>query len=79
MFSPTDLLREKDETSLRSRVEGDLEVIKSIRKGYQKDKLFSKVLEKPEAFKTFKCRDGLIFSLNATKDEVLCVPRTMHR
>jgi hypothetical protein len=79
-YNPTlaDLLREKNETSLRSRVEGDSEVLNSIRRGYKKDKLFSKVLEKPGAFKTFECRDGLIFSLNATKDQVLCVPRTMH-
>jgi hypothetical protein len=45
-----------------------------IRDGYVNDKLFQKVLEKPEDHPGFKIRDDFIWTKNRGGKDVLCMP-----
>ena len=79
---PTDD-REVDPTIFESQEKGpDLLVHMSehnplhedISKGYADDKLFSKILEKPDDHPTFSVRDKFIWMKNRGGEDVLCVP-----
>jgi hypothetical protein len=50
-----------------------------IKKGYSKDKLFSKILRFPKEHPAFTIREGLIWTRNRGGEEVLCVPTGLTR
>jgi len=63
---------------LRPRVEGDLSILESIKHGYQKDPLFSKVLDNVGHHKNFKVLSDLLYTHNYADASVLCVPSVIH-
>jgi hypothetical protein len=59
-------------------IEGTSGLLDSVRKGYEDDPLFSKILAEPGSFRGFANKDGILISRNYLGEEVVCVPRTMH-
>lgn len=51
--------------------------IDEIRKGYSKDKLFSKIMNEASRYPTFTARDGLLYNRNRGNEETLCIPRVV--
>ena len=47
---------------------------KAVKHAYKKEKLYSKVIEKPRAHALFSCKDDLSFTKNLLKWDVLYVP-----
>jgi hypothetical protein len=45
-----------------------------IRGGYEKDRVFSKIIETPEDHPNFELKDGMIWMKNQGGDMVVCVP-----
>jgi len=60
------------------QVEGDLSVLESIKSGYQKDLLFSKVLNNVGHHKNFKVLSDLLYTHNHADASVLCIPSVIH-
>jgi len=63
---------------LRPQVEGDLSILESIKHGYQKDPLFSKVLDNVRHHKNFKVLSDLLYTRNRADASVLCIPSVIH-
>jgi Integrase zinc binding domain len=61
-------------SDLRPHVEGDKIFMKDVRRGYQKDSLFSKILAKIKHYKSFTIIDNLLYTHNLAGDRVLCIP-----
>ena len=78
--SPTDDLEESsiespaEERPLRAIVEGEDNLLNIIESSYKDDNTFGKILAKPEAHPRFGVRDGLIWTKNDFKRDVVCVP-----
>ena len=51
-----------DKESLHARIEQSFNLTSKVKQAYRKDKLYSKILEKPKAHALFGCKDGLIFT-----------------
>ena len=60
-----------DKESLHTHIEQSFDLTIKVKKAYQKDKLYSKILEKPKAHALFGCKDGLVFTKNLLKWDVL--------
>ena len=63
-----------DGKSLRDIVEDDKDILPLIKRGYEGDKTFSKILEHPGAHPRFGVQDGLIWTKNQLRRDVICVP-----
>jgi len=63
---------------LHPQVEGDLSILESIKHGYQKDPLFSKVLDNVGHHKNFKVLSDLLYTCNCADASVLCVLSVIH-
>ena len=63
-----------DKESLHICVQQSFNLTSTIKQAYQKDKLYSKILEKPKAHALFGYKDGLVFTKNLLKWDVLCIP-----
>jgi len=63
---------------LHPRVEGNLSVLESIKHGYQKDLLFSKVLDNVRHHKNFEVLSDLLYTHNRTDASVLCILSIIH-
>ena len=63
-----------DKESLHARIEQSFNLTSKVKQAYRKDKLYSKILEKLKAHALFGCKDGLIFTKNLLKRDVLCIP-----
>ena len=63
-----------DKTLLLVKVEQTFNLTKVVKLAYHKNKLYSKILEKPKAHTLFGSKDGLIFTKNLLKQDILCVP-----
>ena len=63
-----------DKESLHTRIEESFTLTNKVKQSYRKDKLYSKILEKPKAHALFGCKDGLIFTKNLLKRDILCIP-----
>lgn len=55
----------------------DVSFLRDVRRGYQDDRLYNKVLEHPERYRTFRMDDGLIYTKNRLGGEVVCIPRAL--
>jgi hypothetical protein len=64
---------------LRKHIEKATDFLERVRIGYTKDSLFSKIMTKKSHYPTFECRDGLLYTRNRGKDEVLCIPHVITR
>ena len=51
-----------DKILLLVKVKQTFNLTKAVKHTYQKDKLYSRILEKPKAHALFGCKDGLIFT-----------------
>jgi len=60
------------------QVEGDLSILESIKHGYQKDLLFSKVLDNVGHHKNFEVLSDLLYTRNRADASVLCIPSVVH-
>ena len=63
-----------DKESLCIRIEQLFNLTSTVKQAYHKDKLYSKILEKLKAHAMFSCKDGLVFTKNLLKWDVLCIP-----
>ena len=63
-----------DRKSLLVQVRQTFNLSKTVKHAYQKDKLYSKILEKPKAHTLLGCKDDLIFMKNLLKWDILCIP-----
>ena len=61
-----------DKESLHTRIEESFNLTNTVKQAYRKDKLYSKILEKPKAHALFGCKDSLIFTKNLLKRDILC-------
>ena len=61
-----------DKESLQVWIEQSFNLTSTVKQAYQKDKLYSKILEKPKAHAMFSCKGGLVFTKNLLKRDVLC-------
>ena len=51
-----------DKESLHIHIEQWLDLTSTVKQAYRKDKLYSKILEKPKAHAQFGCKDNLVFT-----------------
>jgi len=51
----------------------------SVRRGYPKDSLFSKILDKPSHFPNFRWENDLLYFYRKDTLPVLCVPQLLHK
>ena len=49
-----------DKESLHTHIEQSFNLTSKVKQAYQKDKLYSKILEKPKAHALFGCKDGFV-------------------
>ena len=63
-----------DKESLHTCIEQPFNLTSKVKQAYQKDKLYSKILEKLKAHALFGCKDGLVLTKNLLKQDVLCIP-----
>ena len=61
--------------SLRDLAERTGAFRKAIKEGYDQDKTFRKILDKPSAYPNYPVRQGIIFTRNREDEEVVCIPR----
>jgi hypothetical protein len=64
-----------DGTTLRTKIESSMDLPKILRDAYHKDAIFSKIMVHPDAHKKFGIGDGLIWTKNQLRRDVVCVPR----
>ena len=64
-----------DGESLCARIERTFNLVDTIHKYYCKDPTFAKVLAHPEVHPHFRIKDGLIWTKNQMKKDVVCLPR----
>jgi len=62
---------------LRTHVEKVTHFLDHVKRRYEKDTLFSKVIKEEERYPAFKYRDGLLYTNNCGGQEVLCIPRVV--
>ena len=63
-----------DKESLHTHIEQSFNLTSKVKQAYQKDKLYSKILEKLKAHALFGCKEGLVFTKNQLKQDVLWIP-----
>ena len=56
-------------------IEQSFDLTSKVKQAYRKDKLYSKILEKLKAHALFSCKDGLVFTKNLLKWDILCISR----
>ena len=49
--------------------------VERVRKGYENDKLFAKIIANPTHFKYFQYENGMLYTTNRIGEPVLCIPR----
>ena len=62
-----------DKESLNT-CEQSFNLTSTVKQAYQKDKLYFKILEKLKAYALFGCKDGLVFTKNLLKRDILYIP-----
>ena len=63
-----------DKESLLVRIEQSFDLTSTVKQSLHKDKLYSKISEKPKAHAMFGCKDSLVFTKILLKWDVLCIP-----
>jgi Integrase zinc binding domain len=63
-----------DSMTLRTKVEGSMDLPKILCDAYNKDTMFSKIMVHPDAHKKFGIRDRVIWTKNQLRHDVACVP-----
>jgi Integrase zinc binding domain len=66
-----------DSMTLRTKVESSMDLPKILRDAYHKDTMFSKIMAHPGAHKKFGIQDGVIWTKNQLRHDVVCVPRNI--
>jgi Integrase zinc binding domain len=66
-----------DSMTLRTKVESSMDLPKILCDAYHKDAMFSKIMAHPDAHKKFGIRDGLIWTKNQLRRDIVCVPRNV--
>jgi Integrase zinc binding domain len=66
-----------DGTTLRTKVESSMDLPKILCETYHKDAMFSKIMAHPDAHMKFGIRDGLIWTKNQLRCDVVCIPRNV--
>ena len=63
-----------DRSSLFFKVKQTFNLTNTVKHADCKDELYSQILENPKAHTLFGCKDGLVFTKNLLKWDLLCVP-----
>ena len=65
---------------LLASIEKEFDLNQVIRKFYQQDKIYSKILENPKAHAKFEVKEELIFTKNNLSRDVICIsPKAIHK
>ena len=65
---------------LLALIEKEFDLYQVIKKFYQQDKIYSKILENPKAHAKFGIKEGLIFMKNNLSRDVICIsPKAIHK
>ena len=65
---------------LLASIKKEFDLNQIIRKFYQQDKIYSKILENPKAHAKFGVKEGLIFMKNNLSQDVICIsPKAIHK
>ena len=65
---------------LLASIKKEFDLNQIIMKFYQQDKIYSKILETPNAHAKFGVKEGLIFTKNNLSRDVICVsPKAIHK
>ena len=65
---------------LLALIKKEFDLNQVIRKFYQQDKIYSKILENPKAHAKFGVKEGLIFTKNNLSQDVICIsPKAIHK
>lgn len=72
-------LRESQATGpqLPPRVESTVDLFKEVRKGYEHDSTFAKIVIAPQEHKLFRLEKGILYMRLNRETEVVCVPRSI--
>ena len=62
---------------LREIVYQDDSFIKAVKDGYKLDSVFSKIIDNPGHYPTFRLIEGILHTKNRLGDECMCVPRSL--
>jgi len=63
--------------SLRRKVLGDKSFLQAVKDGYKEDSVFSKVVDNPGHYPTFRLNEGLMHTKNRLGENCLCIPRSL--
>jgi Integrase zinc binding domain len=63
-----------DGTTLRTKVKGSMDLPKILCDTYHKDTMFSTIMAHPDAHKKFGIQDGLIWTKNQLRRDIVCMP-----
>ena len=63
-----------DKVSLLVKVEQIFNLTDTVKKSYQHDKQYSKILDNLKSYTSFRCKDGLVFMKNLLRWDVICIP-----
>jgi Integrase zinc binding domain len=67
-------------TTLRTKIESCMDLPKILHDAYHKDTIVSKMMAHPDAHRKFGIQDGLIWTKNQLRCDVVCIPRNVfHR
>ena len=64
-----------DSKSLQTHVEGTMDLQAIVKNAYHKDLICAKIIIQPDAHSRFGIQEGLIWTTNQLKCDVICIPR----
>ena len=64
-----------DGKSLRTYVEETMDLRAIVKNAYRKDTICAKIIAQPDAYTRFGIREGLIWTKNQLKRDMICIPR----
>ena len=64
-----------DGKSLRTHIEEMMDLRAIVKNAYRKDTICAKIIVQPDAYPRFSIREGLIWTKNQLKRDVICIPR----
>ncbi|KAJ3475421.1 hypothetical protein NLI96_g11847 [Meripilus lineatus] len=73
---PTWAESQQNGPELQTIVEDKWKLMEEIRKGYQGDAMFAKIVKHPKDHQAFECQEGVVWTKNRAGQRVMGIPRT---
>ena len=71
----TTIAASNDSKSLQTHIEETMDLRAIVKNTYCKDTICAKIIVQPEAYPRFSIQEGLIWTKNQLKRDVICIPR----